>query len=212
MKILTYLPLPKPLTFWSGVGSALVAGVASAFGGSSSNKANANLDTKNRKFQSFEAEKNRQFQRNMSSSAVRRHMTDMKLAGLNPILAAGGSASTPAGSAPSGNRTPQQDEITPAINTALATRRQNQEIKNMRATEKLTRTQEDNVQKDTIKKAEESMNLRKEWEIMNSTAKERAAEEALYKGDKGKWLKLFEKIFGSSGSSTAMKLLSKGKN
>lgn len=56
-------------------------------------------------FSAEEAEKNRQWQEKMSSSAYTRAMADLKNAGLNPILAAGGSSfasSTPAGASATG--------------------------------------------------------------------------------------------------------------
>ena len=106
---------------WAFAGT-LAAGIFGAAGAASANRARAK-----------EARLDREFQERMSSTAYQRQTKDLSAAGLNRILGytKGGPASTPGGA-----MAQQQDIITPAISTALQTRRLNQEIKNMKQAEK----------------------------------------------------------------------------
>lgn len=106
---------------------SLISGAASAFGQRSANKKNLAI-----------ARENRAWQERMSSTAHQREVKDLRKAGLNPILSAmGGSGS----STPAGNTATMQDELGPAVNSALSTRRLAQDLKNLQANENLTNTQ-----------------------------------------------------------------------
>ncbi len=86
------------------LGGSLLGGGLSIFGGERRNKA-----------QRAAAKGQMDFQERMSNTAHQREIEDLKAAGLNPILSAGGAgASSPGGAMPV-----IQDTITPAINTAL---------------------------------------------------------------------------------------------
>ena len=118
--------------------AAAIAAAASMFGAHQRNRASAKEAARNRAFQADQARRQMSFQERMSSSAVQRQVADMRAAGINPILAGRyGGSSSPGGASGSGSMATFEDEITPAISTALQTRRLKQELKNMRASAKL---------------------------------------------------------------------------
>jgi len=94
------------------------------------------------------------FQRQMSNTAYRRSMKDMRLAGLNPILAyQKGPASSPSGAFAAAT-----DIVSPAVNSAMASKRLTPEVANMMATNDLIKAQTNNAAtQDMMMKAQTGM-------------------------------------------------------
>lgn len=93
-----------------------IAGTAAQIGGQqATNKQNKAEAKKNRKFQEF-----------MSGTAHQREVADLKLAGLNPILSAGGGTGASTGS---GAQATMQNPFEKLSSTALETQRVRKEVK-----------------------------------------------------------------------------------
>ncbi len=116
-----------------GAGANLASSALSLYGASLQNKAAKRA-----------AQKQMDFQREMYSTRYQMQMTDMRKAGLNPILSyKTGAPGGPAGASysPVNVGAAAGPGIQQAVTTALAAKRQSEELQNMRAQRRLVETQ-----------------------------------------------------------------------
>lgn len=145
-----------------GVVSAITGGVSNILTTSMQNKANAREANLNRKWQVSQATTAWDRQMDASNTSHQREMADMRLAGLNPILSAGGGgASTP--SAATGGGAQARMEKAEPVREAQAAAASAMDIKNQ--------AQQNKLLKETTKKTqEEAANIRLQQTVNVATA------------------------------------------
>lgn len=138
-------------------GLALAGGIASIIGGDDRNQANAR-----------EAEKNRNWQETMSSTAHQRQMADMRKAGLNPILSAsqGGAASG------AGAQGVMQNSAADASRSAAELGQMKTAMKNQKADTELKTQQMEKVKAETegAKNSAKSVKMQNDRSALANTA------------------------------------------
>nr|UXQ88064.1 MAG: DNA pilot protein [Microvirus sp.] len=97
----------------AAIGGSLISGLLGMSGAKSQNKQNA-----------LQAQKNRDFQERMSSTSHQREVTDLRAAGLNPILSASKGASSPGGA-----QAQMTNELEPMANSAKDIAMQSAQLK-----------------------------------------------------------------------------------
>lgn len=129
---------------WGAIIGAGISAAGSLAGGMMSSAGQSAANASNQQFNSQQAQYQREWEQNMSSTAYRRGMEDMKAAGLNPILAySQGGASTPSGASASSNVENAMEGVGQGVTSAAQIARNAADLKQVLTATDTTATQGD---------------------------------------------------------------------
>ncbi|QXP07839.1 MAG: DNA pilot protein [Arizlama microvirus] len=139
-------------------GASLAAGAA-YMGASMTNKTNASIAANRQAFDAEQAQKQMDFQQQNSNTSYQRAVNDMKLAGLNPMLAySQGGASTPTGAAAQSSGYEARNVLGETATAALGAYKNIQEVAQMQQQTKQIEAQTEATKEQTLNTSADTAN------------------------------------------------------
>ena len=181
----------------TGLAGKIIGGVGGLLGGLFSSKA----ARRRNKLQRELAQKQMDFQERMSSTAHQREVEDLRAAGLNPILSATGGRGA---SSPGGAMAQLQDEITPALSSALQVARTKADLTNIGAQTKLLKSQENQARASTLESRARTGKTYIETDSLEEMLKGLKIEGKIDQTKIGEITRYLNRIFGTGASARGM--------